>query len=77
MKDWYSRSYLGKHFDRFLNSEMSLKDFQLLQAELQQVLVQLQLSRDFTKSGLTNRTGKIHIRTSVPKENWALNRRAR
>ncbi len=69
MNEWYSRQYLGKSFDRFLKSEMSLKDFQRLQQELQQVLVQLRLSRDFTGNGLTNRIGGTHTKIREAKEN--------
>jgi len=67
MKDWYSRDYLGKGFDRFLKSDMKLSDFITLQEELQRVLVQLQLSRSFTESGYPNKIGKIHIKPSEPK----------
>ncbi len=67
-QNWYSRQYLGKHFDNFLKSEMSLSDFMLLQAELQQVLVQLQLSSNFIESGSQNKTGRTHTRLKEPKE---------
>jgi len=65
---WYSRSYLGRHFDKFLESEMTLTDFMLLQAELQSVLVQLQESKRFTENGFRNRTGRIHIKPSAERE---------
>ncbi len=65
---WYSRQYLGRSFDIFLKSKMNLKDFMLLQQELQQVLVQLQESSNFTKSGLQNKIGETHIRQREEKE---------
>ncbi len=68
MREWYSREYLGRHFDNFLKSEMTLKDFMLLQEELQQVLVQLQESRRFTKNGYQNKIGEIRIRQKEPRE---------
>jgi len=60
--------YLGRSFDNFLNSEMTLTDFMLLQEELQQVLVQLQLSKNFIESGYQNKIGKTHIRQNVERE---------
>ncbi len=68
MKSWYSRKYLGRQFDKFLKSEMTLKDFTLLQAELQQVLVQLRESRRFTENGYPNKTGGIPTRLKGLKE---------
>ena len=64
MNSWYSRQYLGKSFDRFLKSKMTLKDFMQLQEVLQQVLVQLQARRAFIENGSRNKTGAIHIRTN-------------
>ncbi len=66
--NWYSRDYLGKHFDRFLNSEMNLTDFMQLQEVLQQVLVQLQQSRAFIESGYPNKIGKTRIRVEEVRE---------
>ncbi len=65
---WYSRQYLGRYFDRFLESEMNSKDFQRLQAELQRVLVQLRESNSFTASGYPNKIGKIRTRQNEEKE---------
>jgi len=67
-QNWYSRQYLGKHFDRFLKSEMKLRDFMLLQEVLQEVLVQLRLSNNFIKNGYQSKTGKIRIRQNEQKE---------
>ncbi len=67
IESWYSRSYLGRSFDRFLESEMNSKDFQLLQAELQSVLVQLQESKRFTESGFQNRIGGTRTKQNVRK----------
>ncbi len=64
---WYSRDYLGKAFDKFLKSEMNLKDFSLLQVELQQVSGQLQELNNFIRSGSRNKTGKIHIKPNDSK----------
>ncbi len=58
---WYSRRYLGRSFDRFLESDMKQTDFLQLQQELQLVSVQLQELNNFIASGYQNKTGKIHI----------------
>ncbi len=68
-KSWYSRQYLGKAFDRFLNSEMKSNDFLLLQQELLSVSVQLQELNSFIENGLRSKTGKIHIRAKEAKGN--------
>ncbi len=68
MKSWYSREYLGRAFDRFLDSEMSLNDFMLLQQELQLVSEQLQALKHFIESGYQSKTGRIHIRQNEQKE---------
>ena len=65
---WYTREYLGRYFDRFLDSEMSLTDFMRLQEELQRVLVQLQESRSFIASGSLNRIGGTPIRPREERE---------
>ncbi len=66
---WYSRSYLGRSFDKFLKSEMKLNDFMLLQEELQRVSVQLQQLNNFIENGLQNKTGKIRISQKEAKVN--------
>ncbi len=71
---WYSRQYLGRSFDIFLKSKMNLKDFTLLQQELQQVLVQLQESNNFIESGYPNKIGKTHTRQKEEKEKSHMNR---
>ncbi len=68
ISNWYSRDYLGREFDKFLKSEMKLSDFTQLQVVLQQVLVQLRLLDNFTKSGYPSRDGKIHTKTKEAKE---------
>jgi len=68
IQEWYTREYLGKHFDRFLKSGMSLKDFMRLQEVLQEVLVQLQESRRFIESGYRNKTGRIPTKPREPRE---------
>ncbi len=69
MNNWYSRHYLGRSFDKFLESEMKLKDFMLLQEELQSVSVQLQELSSFIESGSRNKTGRIRTRLNEVKEN--------
>ncbi len=66
---WYSRQYLGKAFNRFLESKMKLKDFTLLQSELLSVSVQLQELNNFIESGSRNKIGGIRTKASVEKEN--------
>ncbi len=70
MKNWYSRQYLGKSFDRFLNSDMNMTDFLQLQEELQSVSVQLQELNSFIESGSRNKIGKILTKANVAKERW-------
>ncbi len=61
VEHWYSREYLGKAFDKFLESDMKQNDFLLLQQELQLVSVQLQELNNFIASGYQSKTGRIHI----------------
>ncbi len=65
MKNWYSREFLGRSFDRFLKSDMKQTDFLQLQSELQSVSVQLRELNSFIESGSLSRTGKTHTK---PKE---------
>ncbi len=67
MRNWYSREYLGKQFDKFLNSDMNSTDILHLQEELRLVSEQLQLSNSFIENGFQNKTGRIHIRQSEAK----------
>ncbi len=68
MKNWYSREYLGRSFDNFLDSEMTPKDFMQLQQALQRVSVQLLELNSFIESGFLSKTGRIHIKLSEGKE---------
>ncbi len=68
MKNWYSKSYLGRAFDKFLDSEMNLKDFTRLQEELQSVSVQLRELNSFIESGSQNKTGRTLTKPNVAKE---------
>ncbi len=66
--NWYSKSYLGKSFDKFLSSDMSTTDFMQLEQVLQQVSEQLRMREVFIKNGFLNKTGKTHTKTSVVRE---------
>ncbi len=61
VEHWYSREYLGRHFDKFLESDMKPIDFLQLQQELQLVSVQLQELNSFIANGYQSKTGRIHI----------------
>ncbi len=67
--NWYSRQYLGKSFDKFLNSDMNMTDFLQLQEALQQVSVQLRELNSFIANGSRSRIGKTHIRPREEKAN--------
>ncbi len=69
MKNWYSRLYLGRSFDKFLDSEMKQIDFLRLQSELQSVSVQLQELNSFIASGYPSKIGGIHTKPREVKEN--------
>ncbi len=71
-KHWYSRQYLGKHFDNFLKSDMNSTDFMQLQEVLQQVLVQLRARNNFIASGYPNKIGGIHTKRSARKESLSM-----
>ncbi len=68
MKNWYSKNYLGRSFDKFLDSDMNTTDFLQLQQELRLVSVQLQLLNNFIKNGSRNKTGRTHIKQNELKE---------
>ena len=69
MNNWYSRDYLGRAFDRFLESKMKQTDFLRLQSELESVSVQLQQLNSFIASGYPNKIGKTRTKANVEREN--------
>ncbi len=77
MKNWYSKNYLGRSFDKFLNSDMNMTDFLQLQEELRQVSVQLRLLDSFIKSGSRNKTGKTHTKVNEEKAKYIMKMRTR
>ncbi len=68
MKNWYSKEYLGREFDRFLESDMKQIDFLRLQSALQSVSVQLQELNSFIANGFQNKIGRTHTRQNEVKE---------
>ncbi len=67
--NWYSRQYLGKSFDKFLNSDMNMTDFLQLQEALQSVSVQLRELNSFIESGSRNKIGRTRISQREEKAN--------